>query len=414
VTLGDALGIAVAALTANKLRTLLTMLGVIIGVSAVIALVAVGNGAQAQITARISGLGTNVLFVRPGAQTTGTVRSANGSAQTLTLDDAAAIAQLGGISGVAPETTSAAQLSFEGQNTNTRVVGTSTDYQDVRNFHAAEGAFISDDDVSSSADVAVLGATTAQNLFGTIDPVGQTIRISRGQVAIPFQVVGVMEVKGATSLGNQDDQVFIPITTMVHKVQVARTSSGSYVVGQIDVEVADKNQINAEVQNIGDLLRTLHQVATDDFTIQSQADTLQTLTASTQTFTVLLGSIAAISLVVGGIGIMNIMLVSVTERTREIGIRKALGARRQDILLQFLVEAVTVSALGGLLGVVAGVGAAHLVNGHTLGTETMYTAVSASSVLLAAIVAAAIGVFFGLYPAMRAARLNPIQALRYE
>src|SRR5579884_726899 len=198
MTLGDALAIAFSALTANKLRTLLTMLGVIIGVSAVIALVAVGNGAQQQITNRIAGLGTNVLFVRPGAQTTGGVRSASGSAQTLTLDDADAIAQIGTVSGVAPETTSVAQLSFQGQNTNTRVVGTSAAYQDVRNFHAAEGVFISDQDVSSSADVAVLGATTAQNLFGDLDPVGQTIRISRGQVAIPFQVIGVMEVKGAT------------------------------------------------------------------------------------------------------------------------------------------------------------------------------------------------------------------------
>ena len=414
MTLADALDIAAAALTANKLRTLLTMLGVIIGVSAVIALVAVGRGAQNQVEARIAGLGTNVLFVRPGSQTTGGVRAASGSAPTLTLDDAAALAQLDGVSGVAPESTIAAQVSFQGENVNTRVVGTTPDYQDVRNFYPAEGDFLTQQDVSASSSVAVLGATTAQNLFGDLDPVGQTIRIGRGQIAIPFRVVGVMEAKGGTGLGNQDDQIFVPISTLVRKLQVARTAEGSYQVGQIDVEVASKSRIDPAVQTLGDLLRTRHRVAEDDFTIQSQEDTLQALTQTTRTFTILLGSIAAISLVVGGIGIMNIMLVSVTERTREIGIRKALGARRRDILLQFLVESLAVSALGGLLGVAVGVGAARLVNGRQLGAQTLYTSVAASSVLLAVLVAAAIGIFFGLYPALRASRLNPIEALRYE
>ena len=305
MTLADALDIAAAALTANKLRTLLTMLGVIIGVSAVIALVAVGRGAQNQVEARIAGLGTNVLFVRPGSQTTGGVRAASGSAPTLTLDDAAALAQLDGVSGVAPESTIAAQVSFQGENVNTRVVGTTPDYQDVRNFYPAEGDFLTQQDVSASSSVAVLGATTAQNLFGDLDPVGQTIHIGRGQIAIPFRVVGVMESKGGTGLGNQDDQIFVPISTLVRKLQVARTAEGSYQVGQIDVEVASKSRIDPAVQALGDLLRTRHRVAEDDFTIQSQEDTLQALTQTTRTFTILLGSIAAISLVVGGIGIIG-------------------------------------------------------------------------------------------------------------
>ncbi len=415
MTIDDAFRIAFNALTANKLRTLLTMLGVIIGVSAVISLIAVGRGAQQQVTNRIAGLGSNLLFIRPGAATTAGVRGAAGSSSTLTLNDATAISQnVGLVSGVAPESDSNAQLAYQGQNVNTRIVGTTSAYEDVRNFHPSEGTFITDQDVSSASPVIVLGANVAQELFGTNDPVGQEIRLSRGSSALPFRVEGVMESKGGTALGNQDDQVFIPITTLVTKVQVARTSSGSYEISTINVSVGNKNQMTAATNDITALLMQQHNVAQPDFTIQSQQDTIATLTASTQTFTILLGSIAAISLVVGGIGIMNIMLVSVTERTREIGIRKAMGARRQDILMQFLVESLTVSVLGGSLGVALGIGTAHIANGRQLGTETFYTSVATSSVLLAFLVSAAIGVFFGLYPAMRAAQLNPIQALRYE
>jgi putative ABC transport system permease protein len=333
----------------------------------------------------------------------------------LTLNDATAIEQnIPSVSGVAPEVDGTAQLSYQGQNVNTRVIGTTPDYQDVRNFHPASGSFFTDSDVSSSSPSVVLGANIATELFGTIDPVGQEIRLSRGSTALPFQVLGVMESKGGTSLGNQDDQVFIPITTLVTKVQVARTSQGSYEISTINIEVANENQMTAAESDITALLEEEHNESTPDFTIQSQQDTVATLTASTQTFTILLGSIAAISLIVGGIGIMNIMLVSVTERTREIGIRKAMGARRQDILLQFLVESLTVSVMGGALGVALGIGVAHLVNGRALGTETFYTSVGTSSVFMAFLVSACIGVFFGLYPAMRAAQLNPIQALRYE
>ncbi len=415
MTIDDAFRIALNALTTNKMRTLLTMLGVIIGVGAVIALVAVGRGAQQQVTDRIAGLGSNLLFVRPGAATTAGVRGAAGSSATLTLDDATAISQnIGLVSGVAPESDSNAQLSYQGQNVNTRIVGTTAAYENVRNFHPSEGSFITDQDVSSSAPSIVLGANVAAELFGTNDPIGQEIRLSRGSTGLPFRVEGVMESKGGTALGNQDDQVFIPITTLVTKIQVSRTSKGSYEISTINIEVGNKNQMTAATNDITALLEQQHNVASPDFTIQSQQDTIATLTASTQTFTILLGSIAAISLIVGGIGIMNIMLVSVTERTREIGIRKAMGARRQDILMQFLVESLTVSVLGGALGVALGIGAAHVANGRRLGTETFYTSVASSSVLLAFVVSAAIGVFFGLYPAMRAAQLNPIQALRYE
>jgi putative ABC transport system permease protein len=384
-------------------------------VSAVIALIAVGRGAQQQVTDRISGLGSNLLFVRPGATTTGGVRGAAGSATSLTLNDANSITQsIPEVASVAPEVDGTAQLSFQGQNVNTRVVGTTPDYQDVRNFHPASGTFFTDTDVSATTPVVVLGANVASELFGTIDPVGQEIRLSRGSTALPFQVLGVMASKGGTALGNQDDQVFIPLTTLVSKVQVARTSNGSYEISTINVEVSSANEMTSAENDITALLEEEHNEVTPDFTIQSQEDTVATLTASTRTFTLLLGSIAAISLIVGGIGIMNIMLVSVTERTREIGIRKAMGARRQDILLQFLVESLTVSILGGALGVVLGIGIAHVANGRTLGTDTFYTSVSTGSVLMAFLVSACIGVFFGLYPAMRAAQLNPIQALRYE
>jgi putative ABC transport system permease protein len=415
MSLADGLRIAFVALTGNKLRTALTMLGIIIGVGAVITLIAVGRGAQDEVTARISGLGSNLLFVTPGAQSQAGVRSASGTAATLSLQDTEAIAEnTTVVSGVAPEANSNAQLLYQGQNLNTRVLGTTAAYQDVRNFHAASGDFISDQDVQSSSNVAVLGASVAQTLFGGADPIGQVIRISSGRTGLPFRVVGVMESKGGTSLGNQDNQVIIPITTLTSRLQVQRTAQGASRVSQIDVQVTDKGQLDTAVQQIGDLLRTQHRVTTDDFTIQSQQDTLQALTDSTNTFTVLLGSIAGISLLVGGIGIMNILLVSVTERTREIGLRKAMGARRQDILVQFLIEAVAVSFIGGGLGIAAGVGLAHLADGHNLLNQVMYTSVRLDSVLLAFVVSAAIGVFFGLYPAVRAARLNPIEALRYE
>ncbi len=415
MSIEDALRTAFNALTGSKLRTGLTMLGIVIGVSAVITLIAIGRGSQNQVTSRISGLGSNLLFVRAGAQTQAGVRSAAGSASTLTLADADAISQdVANISGVASEATSSVQLLYQGQNVNTRVDGTNPSYQDVRNFHVAEGSFFTDGDVSASSNVIVLGATVAQNLFNGSDPIGESVRVSNGQTGLPFTVIGVMESKGGTGLGNQDDQVFIPITTLLSRLQTQRTAQGGQRVSVIDIQVASQGALNTVKQDVTNLLVQQHQVAEADFTIQSQEDTLQALTQSTQTFTVLLGSIAGISLLVGGIGIMNIMLVSVTERTREIGIRKAMGARRRDILVQFLVEAVTLSFLGGGLGVLGGLVLAHLSNGRQFLNQTFYSSVQLDSVVLAFIVAFGIGVFFGLYPAVRASRLDPIEALHYE
>src|SRR3954454_20586681 len=343
---------AIRALSANKLRALLTMLGIIIGVAAVISLMSVGRGAQAAVTDQIQGLGTNLLFVRPGSTQQGGIRAGQGSAQSLSLDDAQAIAaDVESVAGVAPEVGGGAQLVAAGQNWSTRITGTTEDYPDVRNFHVADGDFFSRQQVDSRSAVAVLGSTVAQNLFGDLSPVGESVRISvGGRGGVSFRVIGVMETKGGTGQGNQDDQVFVPLTAYQTRLIPTRTVRGSYTVSTINVQVADAADMPAAVQDIGAVLRQRHRVNQDDFTIQSQEDFLATATQVTGIMTVLLGAIAGISLVVGGIGIMNIMLVSVTERTREIGIRKAIGAKRKDILLQFVTEATVVSVCGGLVG----------------------------------------------------------------
>jgi putative ABC transport system permease protein len=413
--------VALRALGANKLRTTLTMLGIIIGVAAVIALMSIGRGAQAQVTSQIQSLGTNLLFIRPGAATQGGVRGAGGQAATLTLDDADAIAQLPNIVATAPEVGTVVQILANGQNWSTRVTGATEDYATVRNTEVAEGEWISRQHVDSRSLVVVLGDTVAKQLFPDSDPIGQSVRMSAGgRTGTNFRVIGVTEPKGASGFGNQDDQVYMPISTVTARLFAQRNARGAQNVSTVNVQVASEQVMDSTVEEIGDLLRTRHRVAQDDFTIQSQQDFLNTFNQIAGTFTLLLGAIAGISLVVGGIGIMNIMLVSVTERTREIGIRKAVGARRRDILTQFLVEAVVVSILGGALGIAFGSGLAALISqiqvpGNGGGAASnLQTQVGLDSVLLAFCVSAAVGLFFGIYPATRASRLNPIEALRYE
>src|SRR5438105_4224324 len=414
--------VALRALSANKLRTTLTMLGIIIGVSAVIALMSIGRGAQAQVTSQIQSLGTNLLFIRPGAQKDqGGVRSTQTQAPTLTLDDSDAIATLPTVTAAAPELDTGAQLLANGNNWNTRVIGVTEDYSTVRNTPIAVGDFVSKADVDSRSSVVVLGDTVAQQLFPDSDPIGQNVRMSvGGRTGANFRVIGVTQAKGASGLGNTDDTAYVPITTVMARLFAQRTARGAPNVSTVNVQVVSESLIDATVSQIGDLLRTPHEVAQDDFTIQSQQDFLNTFNQIAGTFTLLLGAIAGISLVVGGIGIMNIMLVSVTERTREIGIRKAVGARRRDILTQFLVAAIVVSVLGGAIGIAIGTGLAAVIsqvqvpgNGGAAASN-LQTQVGVDSVMLAFFVSAAVGLFFGIYPATRASRLNPIEALRYE
>src|SRR5438874_9874295 len=414
--------VALRALGANKLRTTLTMLGIIIGVSAVIALMSIGRGAQAQVSSQIQGLGTNLLFVRPGAQRDqGGVRSNTNQAPTLTLDDSDAIAALPNVTASAPEVDTGAQLLANGNNWNTRVTGVTDAYGTVRNTPIASGDWISKTEVDGRSSVVVLGDTVAQQLFPDGDPIGQNVRMSvGGRTGTNFRVIGVAQAKGASGLGNTDDTVYVPITTVMARLFAQRTARGAPNVSTINIQVTSESVMDATVSQIGDLLRTRHKVAQDDFTIQSQQDFLNTFNQVAGTFTLLLGAIAGISLVVGGIGIMNIMLVSVTERTREIGIRKAVGARRRDILPQFLIEAIVVSVLGGVIGIAIGTGLSALIgnvqvpgNGGGAGSN-LPTQVGADSVMLAFFVSAAVGLFFGIYPATRASRLNPIEALRYE
>ena len=351
--------VALRALGANKLRTTLTMLGMIIGVAAVIALMSIGRGAQAQVTAQIQSLGTNLLFIRPGAVRDQGVRSSAGNAATLTLEDSDAIATLPNVLATAPEVDAFAQMLANGENWNSRVTGVTAEYASVRNTSVAEGDWLSKAQVDARSNVVVLGDTVAKQLFPESDPIGQTVRMSvGGRTGTNFRVIGVAEAKGASGFGNQDDQVYVPITTVMARLFAQRTARGAPNVTTVNVQVVSESAMDDTVEQIGDLLRARHKAAQDDFTIQSQQDFLNTFNQIAGTFTLLLGAIAGISLVVGGIGIMNIMLVSVTERTREIGIRKAVGARRRDILMQFLVEAIVVSVLGGAIGIGFGSGLA--------------------------------------------------------
>ena len=425
----DSFRSALQSIIVNKLRSALTMLGVIIGVASVIAMVAVGNGASIQVQQQVLSLGSNLVTVTPGNQSSDTgLRGAGAQSTNLTLDDMNAIqAQLGPTIGAVEAEQSAGrwQVTAAGQNWNTNVVGVTTGYPEVRDWALATGSFFTDDDVTVYAQVAVIGSVTAANLFGEgVDPTGQTIQlrqafgggggpggaVSRARI-VNFKVVGMLDTKGTTFGFSRDDQILVPTTT-AQRVLTGKTNSVSSII----VKAASSDQMANTTADVTDVLLQRHKIsdpASADFTVTNQNDTLAALNQVTGTFTILLAAIGGISLLVGGIGIMNIMLVSVNQRTREIGIHKAVGARRRDILTQFLIEAIGLTGIGGILGILVGWGITVVVH-QIPAAANIPIAITAGTVAIAVGVSVAIGVVFGLYPAMRAARLHPIQALRYE
>ena len=394
--------LALSRLGTSRMRAVLTMLGVIIGVGSIVALVAVAEGATSGITNRIQGLGTNLLTVTPGATRTGLTRSAQGSATTLTLADAQAIASVAGVAAVEPEVTTQKPVIAGLQNTTTSIVGTTPAFPEVRSYSVWQGSFLNKAAVDEGLRVAVLGATTADTLGLTETAIGTDIAIG----GLPFRVIGILQPKGSSGPFSQDDQILIPISTAQHYFVSGTT------VRSIGVSVATAEAITDTQALLTAKLQQRHGTngTNDDFTIQSQAQLLSTFSSVTGLLTLLLAGIASISLIVGGIGIMNIMLVSVRERTREIGIRKAVGARGRDILLQFLVEALVLSLLGGLIGIVVGVAVSALI-GALAGWGFIFNPIT---VIVAVGFSLAVGVVFGVWPARQAARLDPIASLRYE
>lgn len=407
---------AVNSLIVNKMRSALTMLGVIIGVAAVISLLSIGAGAQASITQRITSAGTNLITIYPGAPRERGVRGAPGSSQTLTYDDAQALANKSAVPDaqfVAPEYSRFGQIIFGSQNTNASVAGITAAYQQVFNLKVQQGSFITEEAVKRRAKVAVLGYQVAQDLFSDSNPIGQKIKFSAGGRKATLTVVGVLQEAGGSIFGSADDSVFVPISTAQMKLFRGRNPQGKLIVTSVVLKAPTETQVDAMQSEVETLLKARHNLSpadTEDFRIRNQADLLATASGVAETMTLFLGAIAAISLLVGGIGIMNIMLVSVTERTREIGLRKAVGARKGDILVQFLMEAVVLSALGGLIGILLGVAIAKIMDT----TGVMTAVVTTSSILLAVGFSLAIGIFFGIYPANKASGLSPIEALRYE
>jgi len=404
---------ALESLNANKMRSILTVLGIVIGVAAVIAMLSIGRGAQATITSQIESMGTNLIYVSPGSTSVSGVQSAAGTAGTLTLDDADVLAELDQVVAVASVTNNFVQVVYQGQNTRTRLMGITPGYETVSSLTLADGEFISESDQNARSLVVVLGSGVAEDLFGsTSGVVGQKVRLN-GQV---YKVIGVLESKGGNSFMNQDDQVLIPLSTALYRLVGGARFRGSSVISQITIKAENAKVVDQVAENATLLMRERHETVegADDFTVTSQQDTLDAATAVSDTLTLFLGGIAGISLAVGGIGIMNIMLTTVTERTHEIGLRKAVGARRQDILLQFLVESMVLSFLGGLIGVAIGWGISRLMGQIEFSGSTITPVVGLDSVLLATIFSMAIGLFFGIYPATRAARLQPVVALRYE
>jgi len=402
--------IAVRALRVNKLRSALTMLGIVIGVGAVITMVAVGAGAQARVAEQIQSLGSNMIIVLSGSITAGGVRMGSGSQLTIAEDDAWAIQrEIRTVTAAAPTSRGSAQIVYGNLNWATSVQGVTGEFFSAREWDVADGRLFSQEEIEGAAKVALIGQTVAGNLFGESDPLGQVIRIKN----VPFGVIGVLQRKGQTTFGqDQDDTVLIPLSTAKRKV-LGSSQANARAVGSIAVKVGDARAMPDAEQEIRGLLRQRHRLQTfqeDDFGIRNLTEVLQSQEASSRVLTWLLAAIASVSLLVGGIGIMNIMLVSVTERTREIGLRMAVGARGGDILVQFLVEAVTLSLLGGVLGIALGLGGSYAIAYFA----QWRTLVSVQAVAVAFLFSAAVGVFFGFYPARQASRLNPIDALRYE
>ena len=399
---------AVTSLWANKTRSMLTMLGVVIGVGAVIAMVAIGNGASVQMEGVISSFGANMIILRPGAQTVGGVRQAAGGRDTITMSDIRAIEEeCWSIARVAPQVMTGAQIVFENRNWPTQVVGTTPSFFDIRDYQAYKGRLFDEEDVRSALTVAVIGETVARELFGPSDPIGQYIRVRN----IPFEVVGVLVPKGQTAMGqDQDDGVMVPVTTAQRRL-VRSVVPGA--VSTAFIQAKDISMMDSAIAEVRGLLRQRHRLgpdSEDSFTLQNLTQMLDTMAQSTQVMSLLLGAVASISLLVGGIGIMNIMLVSVTERTREIGIRMAIGARRGDIRIQFLLEAMLLSLIGGCIGILLGIGASMMVREFL----NWPTSVSGGAVAVAAGFSCFVGIFFGFYPAWKASLLRPIEALRFE
>jgi putative ABC transport system permease protein len=397
--------IAFRALRRNKLRSVLTALGIIIGVGAVIAMVGIGNGAKAQVEAQIASLGENVILIFSGSTTSSGIRTGWGGAGTLKIEDADAIRrEVPDVTALSEEVVSTTQVVAGNQNWFTRIYGESADYFDLRQWPLTSGASFTAQDVRSANKVCVIGRTTATQIFGNDDPVGQILRIKN----VPFIITGVLSAKGLSTQGtDQDDVVVMPYTSAMKRVV------GGNTLRNINVQIARSQDLSAAQQQIIALLRQRHNIRAgrdDDFTVRNQQEIAEAATATSRIMTWLLGAIAGVSLIVGGIGIMNIMLVSVTERTREIGVRLAVGAHGRDILTQFLIEAVSLSSVGGLIGIAVGLAASEVLSV----VAHWPTLISFGSILVAFLFSAAVGVFFGFYPAREAARLDPIDALRYE